>query len=455
MVKCQVEYPEDHNAPTRVFKRTYVSLYRQKGIVQALAIVFLSVEHRYCLRHIHENTKKQCNGLAYKQMLWKCATTTTIQGFQAAMKKLKDTSIGAHACLLHIPHEHWARSHFLGRAYSDVLLNNLCEVFEGKNVQGRDKPIITTAGFIREYYIKRNVHVLKVTDKCLGPLTPTKSTIMAKLKQDASNSLFNGIEVISRPRKKRIRGAMEEPVVKNERLVRICKIVNVQMNDGDVSKQIEQMVRFIRQEADEKANEISVSAEEEFNIEKLQLLEVEKKKIRQRYDANRSKVEDSEENCNNPSLSFLLQFHMTCCEYSMQLNASRIKVLQAQDDLVGAMREAASKDLLTVSHHEFQHQHNYEALLKALIVQLISCVVTVEASEVCCRKKNKRYLYINGGIRVLRLSEERWSMSSWEPAIEGFGGGWGGGGGKENEILMDMNYVGVEGIDNSKGGFRD
>lgn len=34
------------------------------------------------------------------------------------------------------------------------------------------------------------------------------------------------------------------------------------MNDTDVSKQIQQMVRFIRQEAEEKANEISVSAEE-------------------------------------------------------------------------------------------------------------------------------------------------------------------------------------------------
>ncbi|GJS58389.1 hypothetical protein Tco_0653173 [Tanacetum coccineum] len=33
-------------------------------------------------------------------------------------------------------------------------------------------------------------------------------------------------------------------------------------------------------------------------------------------------------------------------EYSMQLNASRIKVLQAPDDLVNAMREAASEDLL-------------------------------------------------------------------------------------------------------------
>ncbi|CAI9288984.1 unnamed protein product [Lactuca saligna] len=99
------------------------------------------------------------------------------------------------------------------------------------------------------------------------------------------------------------------------------------MNDTDVSKQIEEMVRFICQEADEKANEIS-----------LQLVEAERKKIQQD-------------------------------EYSMQLNTSRIKVLQAQDDLVTAMREDASKDVLNVSHHHFKHQHNYEALLKALIVQ--------------------------------------------------------------------------------------
>jgi hypothetical protein len=38
--------------------------------------------------------------------------------------------------------------------------------------------------------------------------------------------------------------------------------IEAKMNDADVSKQIQQMVRFIRQEAEEKANEISVSAEE-------------------------------------------------------------------------------------------------------------------------------------------------------------------------------------------------
>ncbi|XVF10560.1 hypothetical protein REPUB_Repub07fG0192900 [Reevesia pubescens] len=120
------------------------------------------------------------------------------------------------------------------------------------------------------------------------------------------------------------------------------------MNDADVSKQIQQMVRFIRQEAEEKANEISVSAEEEFNIEKLQLVEAEKKKIRQEYEKKEKQVDIRKK-----------------IEYSMQLNASRIKVLQAQDDVVNAMKESASKDLLNVS----RVHHVYKMLLKDLIVQ--------------------------------------------------------------------------------------
>lgn len=51
----------------------------------------------------------------------------------------------------------------------------------------------------------------------------------------------------------------------------------------------------------------------------------------------------------------------------MQLNASRIKVLQAQDDLVNSMKAAAGKELLHVSHHH----HTYKNLLKELIVQVI------------------------------------------------------------------------------------
>jgi len=120
------------------------------------------------------------------------------------------------------------------------------------------------------------------------------------------------------------------------------------MNDADVSKQIQQMVRFIRQEAEEKANEISVSAEEEFNIEKLQLVEAEKKKIRSEYERKSKQVEVRKK-----------------IEYSMQLNASRIKVLQAQDDVVNAMKDSASKELLRTA----DDKNSYKKLLKGLIVQ--------------------------------------------------------------------------------------
>uniref|UniRef100_A0A0E0A0R3 V-type proton ATPase subunit E n=1 Tax=Oryza glumipatula TaxID=40148 RepID=A0A0E0A0R3_9ORYZ len=104
------------------------------------------------------------------------------------------------------------------------------------------------------------------------------------------------------------------------------------MNDADVGKQIQQMVRFILQEAEEKASEISVAAEEEFNIEKLQLVESEKRRIRQDYERKAKQVDVGRK-----------------IEYSTQLNAARIKVLRAQDGVVGEMKEDAGKSLLRVT----------------------------------------------------------------------------------------------------------
>ncbi|GKG45930.1 hypothetical protein Tco_0498376, partial [Tanacetum coccineum] len=42
--------------------------------------VFPCAEHRSCLRHIHENMKKQWNGQAYKELLWRCASVTLYSG---------------------------------------------------------------------------------------------------------------------------------------------------------------------------------------------------------------------------------------------------------------------------------------------------------------------------------------------------------------------------------------
>ncbi|XAR70214.1 hypothetical protein NMG60_11026999 [Bertholletia excelsa] len=157
------------------------------------------------------------------------------------------------------------------------------------------------------------------------------------------------------------------------------------MNDADVSKQIQQMVRFIRQEAEEKANEISVSAEEEFNIEKLQLVEAEKKKIRQEFERKEKQVEVRRK-----------------IEYSMQLNASRIKVLQAQDDVVNSMKESAEKELLRVSHDH----HKYRHLLKDLIVQSL-LRLKEPAVLLRCRKEDQHLVE-----HVLHSAKEEYAQKA-------------------------------------------
>lgn len=51
------------------------------------------------------------------------------------------------------------------------------------------------------------------------------------------------------------------------------------MNPTEAARQISQMVEFIKQEAREKAEEIRVKTDQEFNIAKLSLIEAAKQQI--------------------------------------------------------------------------------------------------------------------------------------------------------------------------------
>ncbi|XP_071729271.1 uncharacterized protein [Rutidosis leptorrhynchoides] len=168
---------------------------RQKGLIGAVDKIFPSAEHRYYLRHIHENLKSnKWNGLAFKQYLWRCATATTVPEFERCMEALKEFNAGCHKYLADIGAHHWTRSHFTGRAITDVLLNNMCEILNRWLVDGRDKPIITALEFIREYLMKRIVNVLNHIDKCQGPLTPSATKVFEGIKKEASKYtlMFNG-----------------------------------------------------------------------------------------------------------------------------------------------------------------------------------------------------------------------------------------------------------------------
>ncbi|GKD64463.1 crooked neck-like protein 1 [Tanacetum coccineum] len=158
---------------------------RQKGIISAIKTVYTSAEHIYCLRHIHKNMKHGWCRQAYKDLLWRVVSAINVRDFEKCMLELKTMNPKTHEWLNKIPAEHWARSHFSGRAKSNLLLNNVCEVFNGKIVKGRDKPVITLLEYIREYCMKRIVNIQGVIDKCTSLLTQTTTRIMESIKKEA------------------------------------------------------------------------------------------------------------------------------------------------------------------------------------------------------------------------------------------------------------------------------
>ena len=105
------------------------------------------------------------------------------------------------------------------------------------------------------------------------------------------------------------------------------------------------MVQFIHQEAREKAAEIKLKTDEEFNIEKLRMVEAEKQKIRAEYERKEKQVEVQKR-----------------IGQSNEVRISRLQCLKSRDDAMqNVLAEAASK------LPELVNGKTYESILEALI----------------------------------------------------------------------------------------
>ncbi|CAN8063034.1 unnamed protein product [Agarophyton chilense] len=121
------------------------------------------------------------------------------------------------------------------------------------------------------------------------------------------------------------------------------------MNDAQVKQQIQQMVSFIRQEADDKANEIRVKAEEDFNIRKLSAVEAAREKIRVEYEKKVKQIDVNRK-----------------IAKSTEQNAARLEVLKARDGILQETYDEAAQNLAALPEDD---PTAYTELLKALVMQ--------------------------------------------------------------------------------------
>ncbi|KAF2257364.1 ATPase, V1/A1 complex, subunit E [Trematosphaeria pertusa] len=120
------------------------------------------------------------------------------------------------------------------------------------------------------------------------------------------------------------------------------------LSDDQVAGELKKMTAFIKQEADEKANEIRIKAEEEFAIEKSKLVRQETSAIDSSYEKKFKQASMSQQ-----------------ITRSTVANKSRLRILSARQELLDRLFEDASNKLAEVS----KDKGRYQGILKNLILE--------------------------------------------------------------------------------------
>ncbi|KAJ1731934.1 V-ATPase V1 sector subunit E [Coemansia biformis] len=122
------------------------------------------------------------------------------------------------------------------------------------------------------------------------------------------------------------------------------------LNDEEVFSEMNKMVAFIRQEAMEKAREIKVKADEEFNIEKAKIVRQESINVEEQF---RRKVKQAE----------VRQRILT----STLINKSRLELLRERQEMLDSVFAEAQTELARVP----DNKDEYRKLLVGLCVQAL------------------------------------------------------------------------------------
>lgn len=134
------------------------------------------------------------------------------------------------------------------------------------------------------------------------------------------------------------------------------------MEDKDAQRQIQQMVNFILNEAKDKAEEIDAKAMEDFNIEKLKLIQQMKDKVRKEYTLKAKKIETQRS-----------------IQRSTAINKSRLRTIEERNNLLMNTVDIVKESLAqTVKKGD-----KYKKIVTDLIVQGALMLLEAEVTVVC------------------------------------------------------------------------
>jgi V-type H+-transporting ATPase subunit E len=140
------------------------------------------------------------------------------------------------------------------------------------------------------------------------------------------------------------------------------------MEAKDAERQIQQMVNFILNEAKDKAEEIEAKAMEEFNIEKLKLVQLMKEKIRKEFATKTKKIETQQR-----------------IQRSTAINKGRLRQIEEANNVLKQVESDTKKSMADF----LSNKDKYKAILTDLILQGCFCLLE-DKVNVVCRKEDEQ-----------------------------------------------------------------
>jgi hypothetical protein len=132
----------------------YLSLLH--GLMDTFDTVYLGVEHRFCIRHLHANCKKKgWKGRAFKDELFGVARAINESVFKRHLNVIKGMSQESFDYLEEIDPRSRSRHAFGTSAKTDMISKNIDESFNSWIKNARDKPLISMLETIRRQLMNR------------------------------------------------------------------------------------------------------------------------------------------------------------------------------------------------------------------------------------------------------------------------------------------------------------
>ncbi|KAL5583336.1 hypothetical protein UlMin_015778 [Ulmus minor] len=153
---------------------------RQKGLVDAIAVLWERCEHRNCVRHLYANFKKRFRGDKIRNKILQAARCSNVDDFNNVMEDIKGISEFAWLWLSDKPTSTWTKSHFGEYSKCDMLLNNLCELSSSDRIilEARSAPIWTMLELIQVMIMNRRSKRRVDIEKWYNNVGPKVSEIM-------------------------------------------------------------------------------------------------------------------------------------------------------------------------------------------------------------------------------------------------------------------------------------